>query len=88
MDAVEELASKEPVCAKTLALNTMAREEAIDVVRLNALGKRIPKVCNQDWYERRGYEVFKRVEDVWRETDRTGREWRMTDVYMRKRAGV
>jgi hypothetical protein len=38
----------------------------------------------QGWYERRGYEVYKRVEAMWTETDSTGKVWPYTAVLMRK----
>lgn len=41
-------------------------------------------MSNQDWYARRGYVVFKRVEEKWSEKDPMGKEWWFPAVFMRK----
>lgn len=38
----------------------------------------------QDWYQRRGYEVYDRKEKMWSETDPQGKEWWASAVFMRK----
>ncbi|KAJ3542260.1 hypothetical protein NM208_g4193 [Fusarium decemcellulare] len=56
MDVVEEMAAKEPLNAKTLALDTLDKGD----IRRRALretGKQ-PKMTNQEWYERRGYHLI------------------------------
>jgi hypothetical protein len=45
MDAVESMAISEPLCAKTLALSTVAREYDGKDERWKALGREPPKVC-------------------------------------------
>ena len=44
MDAVEKMAVEEPLQAKILALDTVAREELADLERWKAYGKPIPPV--------------------------------------------
>ena len=44
MDAVEKMAAEEPLQAKALALDTVAREELDDLERWKAYGKPIPSV--------------------------------------------
>jgi len=39
---------------------------------------------NQDWYERRGYEVYKKIDKMWAEKDPTGKEWWFPAVFMKK----
>ena len=42
------------------------------------------QISNQDWYERRGYEVYHREDEYWWEKDKTGKPWPFTAVFMRK----
>ncbi|KAK9482181.1 hypothetical protein V1527DRAFT_35751 [Lipomyces starkeyi] len=84
MDAVERMAIEEPLCAKTLALDTQAREYFLDGDHWKAFGVPPPKVSNQDWYERRGYNVYKRIENNYRLTDPAGRVWQIPAVFMKK----
>jgi hypothetical protein len=39
---------------------------------------------NQDWYERRGYDVYQTHEKFWPEKDPTGITWWFTSVFMKK----
>jgi hypothetical protein len=41
-------------------------------------------MASQDWYERRGYEVYQRNEKFWSEKDATGKVWWFTAVFMKK----
>lgn len=41
-------------------------------------------MSTQDWYARRGYEVFNTVERRWVMVDKTGKEWGIAAVFMRK----
>jgi GNAT superfamily N-acetyltransferase len=45
MDAVERMAVKEPLCAKVLTLDTMAREHHYDLEMWADFGMTQPKVC-------------------------------------------
>ncbi|KAH6684843.1 hypothetical protein F5X68DRAFT_20690 [Plectosphaerella plurivora] len=50
MDTLEAMLASEPLCAKTLLLDTMQKD---DQIKLKA-----PKLTTQAWYERRGYRVI------------------------------
>ncbi|KAI5464258.1 hypothetical protein BGZ63DRAFT_148780 [Mariannaea sp. PMI_226] len=54
MDIVESMAVAEPLCAETLGLDTTSTEDAI-MMEIAKTGKP-PKMTNQEWYTRRGYE--------------------------------
>ncbi|KAK9235729.1 hypothetical protein V1525DRAFT_409194 [Lipomyces kononenkoae] len=84
MDAVENMAGNEPLCAKALALDTIAREFHRDEKPWKAFGIPHPVVTNQDWYERRGYEVYKRVEQNYEQLDLSGELWHIPAVFMKK----
>ncbi|KAI0601421.1 hypothetical protein F4775DRAFT_542116 [Biscogniauxia sp. FL1348] len=84
MDTCERIA-REDFNATAITLETVANEEvAADSPRRIALGRPVPKVTNQDWYERRGYSVYSRKKDAWFDTDSTGKSWGTTAVFMRK----
>ncbi len=84
MDTVETMATSYPLCAKTLQLSTVANEYEGREERRKALGLSEPNVLPQTWYERRGYEIFKRQKDMWWEVDPTGKRWPCDGVFMRK----
>ncbi|KAE8442908.1 hypothetical protein EG329_002580 [Mollisiaceae sp. DMI_Dod_QoI] len=79
MDIVETTAISQPLCAKRLALSTQDKDDPNRPKLFAALGQSVPKVTNQDWYERRGYEVYRRVERMW---ESEGAWW--AAVFMRK----
>ncbi|KAG4278924.1 uncharacterized protein LW94_8973 [Fusarium fujikuroi] len=56
MDIVESMAIEEPLCAKTLALDTAEKEMQKKLYR-EKNGKELGST-NQDWYERRGYRLI------------------------------
>ncbi len=84
MDEVESLAQREPFNAKTLALMTVASAFPTRDAKLKAQGREKPKIALQEWYERRGYVVFKHVEKAWEEVDLEGKIWWCAAVLMRK----
>ncbi|KAH7321966.1 hypothetical protein BKA65DRAFT_541083 [Rhexocercosporidium sp. MPI-PUGE-AT-0058] len=84
MDAVEKMATSEPLNAKVLALSTVANEYEGKAARWAALERDPPTISNQDWYARRGYVVFKEVDKMWSERDPKGRQWWFKAVFMRK----
>jgi len=83
MDVVEVMATEPPFNGKALALGTLAREHAISEFWVKV---HIPpfKVCHQDWYARRGYEVVKYKDDAIVDTDPTGQIRSFRGVYMKK----
>lgn len=42
------------------------------------------QVSTHDWYERRGYTVYKRVDAYYNDVDDTGKKWGTDAVFMRK----
>ncbi|KAH7035955.1 uncharacterized protein B0I36DRAFT_286541 [Microdochium trichocladiopsis] len=61
MAAAESMAALEPLCAKALALDTLKAEDQRREDIANALFGGVPKVTNQEWYSRRGYQLIKTV---------------------------
>ncbi|KAK9248092.1 hypothetical protein V1506DRAFT_557784 [Lipomyces tetrasporus] len=89
IDSVERMAIQKPLSAKELALDTMDREYSLTVELWKAFGAPAPtltfiKVSNQDWYERRGYKVYKRKESYYLEKDLAGKVWHIPAVFMKK----
>ncbi|KAK8126583.1 Acyl-CoA N-acyltransferases (Nat) [Apiospora kogelbergensis] len=71
--------------AKMMTLDTISNEDVtVDSPRRIALKRPILKVTNQDWYVRRGYEVYQRRPNAWFDTDAAGKEWWCTAVCLRK----
>ncbi|KAI5927237.1 hypothetical protein F4810DRAFT_351699 [Camillea tinctor] len=84
MDTCERMA-KEDFNATVITLATIANEEVTaDSPRRIALNRPIPKVTNQDWYERRGYSIYFTKKDAWFDTDSTGKAWGTIGVFLRK----
>lgn len=88
MDEVEAMAQREPLNAKTLALLTVANDFPERDEKLKAQGKMRPPISLQDWYERRGYVVFKLDKKAWEEEDLEGKMWPFAAVFMRKQLGA
>jgi hypothetical protein len=88
MDEVESMAAREPLNAKTLALETVANEFEGREAKLKAQGRKKPEMSLQDWYGRRGYVVFKVIENAWQEEDLEGKMWPSTAVFMKKDLGI
>lgn len=76
MDSIESIAVTEPICARTLALDTVHKDDQLSA---KSNGQEARKVCqvkaeicriaetnytqmtNQEWYSRRGYQLIKTV---------------------------
>ena len=98
LDTVESVAINEPLNARVLALNAIFKDDPEREEKYAALGLSIPPVSeypefecanfvqfsNQEWYERRGYQIGKSVEKLFSKTDSTGKEWYWNAVFMRK----
>ncbi|KAI9810597.1 MAG: hypothetical protein M1827_006159 [Pycnora praestabilis] len=84
MDVVEELAVKGPINAKALALSTLAKEVYDDEERDRAYGNERPKAAPEEWYSRRGYEVYKHEDNHYKSPDLQGKVWELRAVFMRK----
>lgn len=85
MDVVEHMAISEPLNAKTLALSAVDDVDTeLRRAKFKALGRDPPKISNKDWYQRRGYAIFKRAPGLFTELDKTGKSWGYNAVFMRK----
>ncbi|KAJ5218188.1 uncharacterized protein N7498_000287 [Penicillium cinerascens] len=84
MDEVEGLAAREPLCAKTLLLSTLVREDQMRGEYAKVAFGASPKIINQDWYSRRGYRSIKIVENFFDVRDKTGKRWDTKAIFMRK----
>ncbi|KAJ5637027.1 hypothetical protein N7490_006906 [Penicillium lividum] len=84
MDAVEDMATREPLRAQTLMLDTVTsqhqRREDFAVSTYGA----VPKITNQEWYSRRGYMPIKIVPNYYDVWDANGDRWDIEIVFMRK----
>jgi hypothetical protein len=84
MDKIEHTATSEPLNANVLALSTVLANQEGREEKLAALGRVLPKVEPEYWYARRGYRVYKTIENCWSEEDATGKVWLWTGIFMRK----
>lgn len=87
MDIVERTAISEPLLARRLALSTASKNDPEKEARHVAHGMKMPKVSTQEWYERRGYVVYRCVERMWESDDLVGKKWWVPGVFMRKDIG-
>lgn len=89
MSHAEDIASREPLKAKWIVLDTMPREQQVSpaVVEkfFSAQGKPRPLVTTQDWYERQGYGVLARgpVAYTW-VSPATGKTEQLNYLFLRK----
>ncbi|KAL2114008.1 hypothetical protein VUR80DRAFT_1304 [Thermomyces stellatus] len=81
MDAVEAMATEEPICARTLMLDTVCKEDQMREDFARGFYGYVPKIANEDWYGRRGYRIVARVPGFYKEVDQG--KWKITTVFMR-----
>ncbi|KAB8220226.1 hypothetical protein BDV33DRAFT_172716 [Aspergillus novoparasiticus] len=84
MNEIERIATREPLCAKTLMLDTVERGDQLREEFAKATYGGIPKITNQDWYSRRGYRSLKIVQNYYDSKDRNGKVWDTKTIFMRK----
>ncbi|GKZ29561.1 hypothetical protein AbraIFM66950_005399 [Aspergillus brasiliensis] len=84
MTEIERIAIQEPLCAKTLMLDTVERGDQIREEFAIATYGRVPKVTNQEWYGRLGYRCVKIVQNYYDAKDRNGKVWDTKTIFMRK----
>ncbi|KUJ14699.1 uncharacterized protein LY89DRAFT_720181 [Mollisia scopiformis] len=84
MDTVENIAISPPLNAKVLGLNAINKVEPGREEKYKALGLTIPPFSNQEWYERRGYQVFNNVEKLFAKVDSTDKTWTWDAVFLKK----
>ncbi|CAG8958142.1 hypothetical protein HYFRA_00000490 [Hymenoscyphus fraxineus] len=85
MDEVERMAKGRG--RKALVLSTAADEYPGREGRFVAMGKTLPVHSVSKWYARRGYELYKTVEEAWFDVDSTGKTWHISAVFMKKDIG-
>jgi len=85
MDTVENIAISEPLCAKSLGLNAINKNDPGREEKYKALGLTIPPFSNQEWYERRGYKVYYTMENNFSKVDSAGKTWYWNAVYLKKK---
>lgn len=88
MSKTEAIATQSPMNAKIVALDTLSKEaQTVPETREILYGNgRIPepKVPNEDWYVRLGYEVFGRGDNIYVTLSKEGDAAPINVVYMRK----
>ncbi|ESZ98758.1 hypothetical protein SBOR_0864 [Sclerotinia borealis F-4128] len=85
MDTVENLAISNPLYAKTLGLNAINKVDPEREEKYKVLDLVIPPFSNQEWYERRGYQAYKTVENLFGpRVDSTGKSWYWGSVFLKK----
>ncbi|KAI0132248.1 hypothetical protein BJ170DRAFT_238180 [Xylariales sp. AK1849] len=90
MDQVETVAAQEPMKARMMVLDTIAED-----IQLSPLGRKglyedrgipVPVVSTEEWYTRRGYEIFRRERGAYTWNYGTGKMV-LDIVYMKKMVG-
>ncbi|KAB8279105.1 hypothetical protein BDV30DRAFT_232984 [Aspergillus minisclerotigenes] len=84
MNEIERIATQEPLCAKTLMLDTVERGDQLREEFAKATYGGVPKFTNQDWYSRRGYRSLRIVQNYYDSKDRNGKVWDTKTIFMRK----
>ncbi|RAQ54280.1 hypothetical protein AFGD_005580 [Aspergillus flavus] len=84
MNEIERIATQEPLCAKTLMLDTVERGDQLREEFAKVTYGGVPKFTNQDWYSRRGYRSLKIVQNYYDSKDRNGKVWDTKTIFMRK----
>lgn len=90
MRAVEHISLEEPLKAEWMVLDTVSREQQLSgefmQMMYETMGRPVPKVANQDWYERQGYALFAKEEKGYQWTSPvTGHTENLVPLYLRKR---
>ncbi|KAK1992856.1 hypothetical protein LX36DRAFT_752741 [Colletotrichum falcatum] len=86
MDAVEAMAAGAPLCAGTLMLDTLSKEDQLRKESAVVAQGRLPPTPTQAWYERRGYKLIRTVNNFYGypETDPDGNPVVRRTVFLRK----
>ncbi|KAK6223552.1 hypothetical protein QIS74_03496 [Colletotrichum tabaci] len=58
MDMVESMATSEPLCARTLMLDTVSKEDQLRKESAVVAAGKLPVTPTHAWYERRGYRLI------------------------------
>ncbi|KAK2773101.1 hypothetical protein CKAH01_13645 [Colletotrichum kahawae] len=84
MDEVEGMATSEPLCAKVLMLDTVAKEDQHREELFQHLDGRPPAMSTELWYARRGYKVIWKELNFYPDFDKDGIPLGRHTVFMRR----
>ncbi|EFQ30162.1 hypothetical protein CGRA01v4_00457 [Colletotrichum graminicola] len=86
MDMAEAMAAGTPLCAKTLVLDTVSKEDQLRKESAVVHKGKLPASPAQAWYERRGYKLIHTVNNFYGfpETDPDGNPVVRRTVFLRK----
>ncbi|KAK1584948.1 uncharacterized protein LY79DRAFT_559869 [Colletotrichum navitas] len=86
MDMAESMAAGTPLCAKTLMLDTVSKEDQLRKESAVVHHGKLPASPTQAWYERRGYKLVRTVDNFYGypETDPDGNPVVRRTVFLRK----
>ncbi|KAJ5183704.1 hypothetical protein N7492_001320 [Penicillium capsulatum] len=84
MDEVETMAVQEPLCAQTLMLDTVQKDDQRREDFSAVFYGDPPKITNEEWYARRDYRLVKTVQNYYGVVDKTGKVWDVKTVFMRR----
>ncbi|KXH61476.1 hypothetical protein CSAL01_03887 [Colletotrichum salicis] len=65
MDLVESMATSEPLCAKTLMLDTVSKEDQLRKESMVVAQGKLPPTPTHAWYERRGYRLIHTINNFY-----------------------
>ncbi|TQN65263.1 hypothetical protein CSHISOI_10208 [Colletotrichum shisoi] len=85
MDMVESMATSEPLCARTLMLDTVSKEDQLRKESAVVAAGKLPTPTHA-WYERRGYRLIWTEDNFYGfpETDADGNPVIRRTVFLRK----
>ncbi|KAL0940524.1 uncharacterized protein CTRU02_203287 [Colletotrichum truncatum] len=84
MDTVEAMAMREPLFAKVLMLDTVAKEDQHREEFLAQVSGKPPAMSTQEWYARRGYKLIWRELNFYPDFDKFGKPLGRYTVFMRR----
>ncbi|KAJ5591841.1 uncharacterized protein N7459_002210 [Penicillium hispanicum] len=84
MDEVEDMATREPINAKILMLDTVQKDDQRRNEHAKANHGGAPKVTNEEWYSRRGYRLIKTVQNYYPVADEDSEARGTRAVFMRR----
>ncbi|KAH9903968.1 hypothetical protein F4778DRAFT_74258 [Xylariomycetidae sp. FL2044] len=90
MSKIEEVAAKEPINAKYFVLDTVARDMRLKAEEQKQFEEstaiQAADMSKQEWYERQGYEVFRKEENGYGWPTASGSVIPLSLVFMRKKS--
>ncbi|KAF9878427.1 hypothetical protein CkaCkLH20_03919 [Colletotrichum karsti] len=84
MDEVEAMATREPLRARVLMLDTVCKEDQHREEMVAQVQGRPPAMSTEEWYARRGYEVIWKELNFYPDFDKDGKPLGRSTVFMRR----